>query len=102
MKLLGVQGKIIEGSCRCYVLFAYFCIFVKVLDVLVKRIESSMCYVCVIDVYIFVLIGQLVGSVHTDLHVINLILYIFYESLKDINLLFWWSDPGFFVDEEKG
>ena len=41
----------IAGSCRWYVLFTYFCSFKKALDVIVKIIEASMCYVGVIDVY---------------------------------------------------
>ena len=45
----------IAGLCRCYVLFTYFCSFLKVLDVILKIIEASMCYVGVIYVYILAL-----------------------------------------------
>ena len=51
MEVLGVESKIFVGSCRYYVLFTYFCRFVKVFNVIVKIIEASMCYVGVIDVY---------------------------------------------------
>ena len=71
----------------------------KVLDVIVKTIESSMCYVGVIGVYLLVLVGRFIGSVNTSFHVINLILYIFYGYLKDINVFFWSGNPGVPVDE---
>ena len=43
-----------------------FCRFVKVLYVIVEIIEASMCYVGVINVYLLVLIGWLVGAVKSN------------------------------------
>ena len=53
-----------------------------------EKIEASMCYVGVIDVYFFVVVGQFVKAVNNSLCVINLILYIFCRSLRDINGFF--------------
>ena len=58
-----------------------------VLNVIVKRIEASTCYVGVIDVYFLVLISRLIEAVINALDVINFILYTFCGSLKDINVL---------------
>ena len=60
-----------------------------------------MCYIDVIDTYYLVLKVWLVGAFNTAIHVINFIFYICCVSLKEINVLFWWGDPGVPVDEDK-
>ena len=61
-----------------------------------------MCYVDVIGVNYLVLICIFVVAVNTDICIINLTLYIFFWSLREINVLFWWGDPVVPVSEEKG
>ena len=58
-----------------------------------------MCFLGVIEV--FVVLGVLlVGSVITNLHIINLILYMICWSPKEINIYFWWGEPGMHVDKK--
>ena len=68
------------------------------LDVIVKMIEASMCYVGAIYVYFLVVIGRFVGAFNSALYVINLILYIFCGSIKKINVFLWWGDTVVPVD----
>ena len=48
--MLGVQGGKLQASVGVMCYLHIFCRFVKVLDVIVKIIETFMCYVGVIDV----------------------------------------------------
>ena len=57
----------------------------KVLYVIVKIIEHSMCYGGVIDVYFLVFIGLFVGAVNTALRVINFIGISLSEKKDDLD-----------------
>ena len=60
-----------------------------------------MCFLFFIE-FLIILRVWFLGAVNKTFHIIVFIFYMIFWSLKEINVFFWWGDPGMPVDKNKG